>query len=274
MSDLPLLGAAMTVAELETLQDFILPENRDLELQDFCQLGVLQGDWRPVADRARALLKGYTGRLGIHGPFWGLHIASLDDEIRAVVTKRLLQGLDVCEHLGATQMVIHSPYSTWDFNNLDNAPDRKAYQMVLEATHQTLDAAVKRAEAIGVTMVVENIQDKDPDIRRLLVEDFASPALAVSIDTGHAHYAFGSTGAPPVDYYVRRAGNALQHIHLQDADGYADRHWTIGEGNIAWAAVFRALGEFTSKPRLILELRDKAGILPSVAWLEARGLAR
>ncbi|WP_091524849.1 sugar phosphate isomerase/epimerase family protein [Aerobium aerolatum] len=205
---------------------------------------------RPCEDRnAKELLSGYDGRLGIHGPFWGLHIASPDKEIQKVVTRRMLQGLEVCEFLDATQMVIHSPYITWDYHNLDNAPGRQAYQSVLDHTHATMDETVRRAEEIGVTM-------------------------AVSIDTGHAHYACGSTGAPPVDYFVRRAGNSLQHIHLQDADGYADRHWTIGEGNINWHAVFRALGELTSKPRLILELRDKAGILPSVEWLRARNLAR
>src|SRR5690606_6733086 len=123
---LPLLGAAMTVAELEGLQDFILSENRDLELQDFCELGGLDGDWKSVADRAKSLLQGYSGRLGIHGPFWGLHIASPDTEIQKVVARRMMQGLDVCEYLGATQMVIHSPYSTWDYNNLDNAPRNKA----------------------------------------------------------------------------------------------------------------------------------------------------
>lgn len=274
MHDLPLLGAAITVTELEHLRDFIVDENRDLELQDFCIPGALDDDWKPVATRAKELLSGYNGRLGIHGPFWGLHIASPDKEIQKVVTRRMLQGLEVCEFLGATQMVIHSPYITWDYHNLDNAPGRQAYQSVLDHTHATMDEAVRRAEEIGVTMVVENIMDKDPDIRRILVEDFNSSAMAVSIDTGHAHYACGSTGAPPVDYFVRRAGNSLQHIHLQDADGYADRHWTIGEGNISWHAVFRALGELTSKPRLILELRDKAGILPSVEWLRARNLAR
>ena len=235
--------------------------------------GVLDADWRPVADRARALLAGYKGRLGLHGPFWGLHIASADAEIRKVVTRRMMQGLEVCEHLGATQMVIHSPYGTWDYNNLDNFADRTAYRNVVEHTHQTLAEPVRRAQDIGVTLVIENIMDKDPDIRATLADSFGSAAVAVSIDTGHAHYAYGSTGAPPVDYFVRRAGNGLQHIHLQDADGYADRHWTIGEGNIAWHAVFRALGELSSNPRLILELRDKSGILPSVAWLEARGLA-
>ncbi|MDN3714398.1 hypothetical protein QWZ10_26325 [Paracoccus cavernae] len=71
MTNLPLLGAAMTVPELETLQDFILSENRDLELQDFCEIGALDRDWKLVADRAKQLLSGYQGRLGIHGPFWG-----------------------------------------------------------------------------------------------------------------------------------------------------------------------------------------------------------
>ena len=74
MSTLPLLGAAMTVAELEGLQDFILSRDRDLELQDFCELGALDADWKPAAERAKALLSGYKGRLGIHGPFWGFTI--------------------------------------------------------------------------------------------------------------------------------------------------------------------------------------------------------
>ncbi|MFC7704505.1 sugar phosphate isomerase/epimerase family protein [Plastorhodobacter daqingensis] len=260
MPDLPLLGAAMTVADLESLQDFCVP-------------GALDQDWAPIAERARALLAGYQGRLGIHGPFWGLHIASADAEIRKVVARRMMQGLEVCDYLGATQMVIHSPYITWDYHNLDNFAGRVAYQNVIEHSHQTLEAVVKRAEEVGVTLVIENIMDKDPDIRATLAESFASSSVALSVDTGHAHYAFGSTGAPPVDYFVRRAGAALQHIHLQDADGYADRHWSIGEGTISWHAVFRALAELDSNPRLILELRDKDGILPSVAWLEARGLA-
>lgn len=274
MSELPLLGAAMSTRELAGFQDFILSENRDLELQDFIEATVLNGDWKPLADHARALLAGYQGRLGIHGPFWGLNIATPDIDVRKVVTQRMMQGLEVCDYLGATQMVIHSPYTTWDFNNLDNFADRAAYERVLENCHATMAEPVRRAADIGVTMVIENIEDKDPDIRRILADSFESPAMAVSIDTGHAHYAHGSTGAPTVDYYVRRAGNRLEHIHLQDADGHADRHWCIGEGTIRWKQVFRALAELTSKPRLILELRDKSEIPASVAYLNGLGLAR
>lgn len=261
----------MPLDTLETLRDWIIKDQRDLELQDFIDAKVLNGDWRPLVDRARRLLDGYTGRLGIHGPFWGLHLANPDPDIRAVVTRRMEQGLMVCEALGATQMVIHSPYSTWDYNNLDNLPG--ARERISELVHTTLAPVIQRAEEIGVTMVLENIEDKDPDARRHLAESFDSPAVAVSIDTGHAHYAHGSTGAAPVDYFIHRAGGALHHLHLQDADGYADRHWAIGKGSINWPSVFDALARLGSQPRLILELRDKAGILPSVQYLRDLGLA-
>ncbi len=62
----------------------------------------------------------------------------------------------------------------------------------------------------------------------------------------------------------------LEHIHLQDADGYADRH--VG-GNVGCHAGFRAPGELANKPRLVLELRDNVGIPASMCMLEAAELA-
>ncbi|MGI3169059.1 sugar phosphate isomerase/epimerase family protein [Pseudooceanicola sp. C21-150M6] len=272
MTTLPLLGAAMPLDTLETHRDWLIADQRDLELQDFIKAEVLNGDWQPLVDRARALLDGYTGRLGIHGPFWGLSLANPDPDMRALVTRRMEQGLAICEALGATQMVIHSPYTTWCYNNLDMLPD--ARQNRIDLVHETLDPVIARAEDLNVQMVLENIEDKDPDARCDLARSFDSPAVQVSIDTGHAHYAHGSTGAPPVDYYVHRAGNLLHHVHLQDADGYADRHWAIGKGTVNWHAVFAALERLSSAPRLIMELRDKSGIRPSADYLAELGLAR
>lgn len=272
MTTLPLLGAAMPLDTLETLRDWLIADQRDVELQDFSEAEVLCGDWTPLVARAKALLQGYEGRLGIHGPFWGLSLANPDFEMRALVARRMLQGLEVCEALGASQMVIHSPYTTWDHNNLDNYPG--ARDRVVALVHETLGAAVRRAEEIGVTLVIENIEDRDTDARCLLADSFDSPAVAVSVDTGHAHYAHGSTGAPPVDYFIRRAGERLRHVHLQDADGYADRHWGIGQGTINWPSVFDAVAPLEGRARLILELRDHGQILPSARWLAEQGLAR
>lgn len=265
------IGAALRVADLETYVPWLLERQRDLELQDFTGAGALSNDWSGLVDEAKSWLDGFTGRLGIHGPFWGFTIHSKDPDIRDVVARRMDQGLDVCAALGAAQMVIHSPYSTWDYNNLDDNPG--ARETVIENTHATLGAAVARAADMGVTLVVENIEDVDPADRRHLVESFGSEAIRLSIDTGHAQYAHRSTGAPPVDYYVRNAGALLQHVHLQDADGYADRHWAIGEGNVPWQAVFRAVAALDHRPHLVLELKDKGGIPASMAYLASLGLA-
>jgi sugar phosphate isomerase/epimerase len=136
-----------------------------------------------------------------------------------------------------------------------------------------LGPVVQRAEAVGVTLVIENIEDVDPATRRALVESFASPAIALSIDTGHAQLARRMSGAPPVDYFVRDAGALLAHVHLQDVDGHADRHWAPGEGEIEWTAVFRALADCPSAPHLVLELARKADIPKGFAWLQGLGLA-
>lgn len=265
------IGAALCRTDLETYRPWLLDRQRDLEIQDFTDAETLSGDWSGLVDDLKRRLDGFTGRLGIHGPFRGFSIHSKDPDIRAVVAKRMDQGLDVCASLGATQMVIHSPYSTWDHNNLDGVDG--AREAVTEAVHATLGAAVRRAADMGVTLVVENIEDVDPADRRLLVESFGSEAIRLSIDTGHAQYAHRSTGAPPVDYYVRDAGALLAHMHLQDADGYADRHWPIGEGNVPWPAVFRTLSALEHRPHLVLELRDKGGIPASMRHLSALGLA-
>lgn len=145
-----------------------------------------------------------------------------------------------------------------------------AAEAVVERVHANMGAAARRAEAQGVTIVIENIEEKDPRGRVALAASFDSPAVRVSLDTGYAH---GATGAPPVDRYVRAAGAMLAHVHLQDADGYADRHWPPGRGTICWPAVFEQIALLPETPRLILELRDPAEIVPGAERLAELGLA-
>ncbi|WP_118133951.1 sugar phosphate isomerase/epimerase [Oceanicella sp. SM1341] len=268
---LPLLGVCLPTDALETYGDWIIADQRDLEIQDFFNAELLEGDWRTTAAKTKRLLAGYTGRLGIHGPFWGFSIGTSDPDIRAVVQKRFGQGLDACEEIGATQMVIHSPFTTWDYTNRHHLPGQ--YRAAANA-RATLEPLLPRAEALGVTFVIENIEDRDPAERVALVESLASPSVRVSLDTGHANIAHHQHSAPPVDHHVIAAGDMLEHVHIQDTDGYADRHWRPGLGNILWGSLFAALARLEVKPRLNLELRDKAEVPAAVAHLEALGLAR
>jgi len=269
--NLPVLGAALTRDALEIHRDWIVSGNRDLELQSFFEGSVLDGDWRGEAQALKRMLDGHRGRLGVHGPFWGFKIDSQDRLIREVVQRRFLQCLEACEMVGATQMVIHSPSTTWEYNNHAAVPAERTKQV--ERVHETLRPVVARAGAIGCTLVIENIEDKDPAARVELARSFDSPFVKVSIDTGHAHYAHVSTGAPPVDVYVTAAGDMLEHVHLQDADGFADRHWHPGEGTIGWQGVFQALSRLSSNPRLVLEVKDKHGLMKGARFLTEMGLA-
>ena len=267
----PLLGAALMTDSLAANRAWILERQRDLEIQDFCEVDVIAGDWRPLADKIKRQLDGYTGRLGVHGPFYGFNIATPDPDVRAVVKKRLHQGLDICAMLGATQMVVHSPFTTWNHYNLNGRPGTR--QALIERTHLAMAEIVKRAEDMGLVIVIENIEDNDATSRVELVRSFNSAAVRVSLDTGHANYARGVTNGPPVDHHIHVAGELLHHVHLQDTDGYADRHWHPGEGNISWPWVFEALGRLTSRPRLILEVDDFMGVQKGWRHLVALGLA-
>ena len=140
-----------------------------------------------------------------------------------------MQGLDACEAMGGTHMVIHSPFTTWDHFNLDTKPGARADKIT--RCHENIGDVVKRAEDLGVVLVIENIEDIDPADRLILADSFNSEAVAVSIDTGHAYYAHGRTGAPPVDQFIRAAGTRLAHIHIQDADGYAGSPLAAGQGH-------------------------------------------
>lgn len=272
MPTLPVLGAALDHASLAEHRQWLLEAPRDLELQHFVDADVLDGDWTGLASEVNRILDGHQGRLGIHGPFWGFSVASYDPEVRRIVARRMDQALTVCEAVNATHVVIHSPFTTWGYNHRGLYPTDT--DRMLSAARDTLGAALKRAADMGVTFVLENIEDVEPTDRAMLCEALDWQALELSVDTGHAHYAHVSTGAPPVDFYIRAAGPRLGHVHLQDADGFADRHWQIGHGTILWPSVFAAITETGATPRLILELRDKAGVIPSARHLQSLGLAQ
>ena len=70
--------------------------------------------------------------------------------------------------------------------------DRELIRRLGQPQLELVDAALDETG-----LVVANIEDKDPMDRVTLARSFGSPAVKVSVDTGHANYAHGSTGAPP-----------------------------------------------------------------------------
>ena len=270
------IGAALMTDTIATHRDWLFADNRDLEIQDFCLPAVVADGWGDAVTRAKAAIEGFEGRVGIHGPFRGLDIANPEPDTAAVIGGKYARAVEAAAALGAEWMVIHSPFDNWhEFNRFDFAEPGGAglVARVAEDTKALLSPALKLAEAHGVTLVVENIKDITPQIRREMIDLIGSPALALSIDTGHAQIAQRASDAPPVDVFVRDAGDQLRHVHLQDTDGYADRHWAPGEGHIEWTEVFRALSDLRSAPALVLELKRHTDVPAGFAYLRDLGVA-
>ena len=269
---LPTVGAAMPVALLAEHRDWLLEGQRDLEIQDPFRPEVLDGDWAPLVRQARAALDGHTGRLGIHGPFDGLTLMSRDPKVRALATERLRQGVALGAELGATHMVCHSPFIFFGGPALPHSAgfdQSDQFALIVEV----LEPVLALARQANMTLMIEGIQDKNPEPLLALIRTLATDTLRLSIDTGHA-YITHLAGGPTPDGWARAAGPLLGHLHLQDTDGQIDRHWAPGDGAINWYALFEALATLPQSPRLIIEVKDKEQIRRGARFLAERGLAR
>lgn len=266
---LPIVGAAMPITDLPNHLNWILEDQRDLELWDPSYGDLLDGDWRTLAREARSLLDGYRGRLGIHGPWNGLPLTCPDARVQALVAERLVQGLEFAGAIDATHMVVHSPFDFFGSPHVVHTP-RTGLAEEIELAHATLAPVIPIARQIGCVLVVEVCADTNTRPLIELVRSFESETVRLSLDVGHA-LVMQRAGGPPADQWVRDGGPLLAHLHLQDNDGLFDRHWAPGEGRLGWYALFEALGELDHQPRLLLELANTDKIRAGADYLASHG---
>jgi sugar phosphate isomerase/epimerase len=268
---LPTIGAAVPLREMDALRGWLFDTDRPIEIQDFVGPDVIAGDVSGLIADWQKALEGHKGPRGLHGPFFGLDLSNPDEDIRAIIQQRLIKGIEIAARLDADVMVVHSPFNYWHTLNYTNYQYLRA--ALMDACVACLTPVLARAEAEGVTIVLENIDDTAPADRMDLVRRLDHPRMKLSIDTGHADLAHSNYGAPPVVDFLDHAGAMLGHVHLQDVDGYADRHWHPGDGRIAWRPVMAHLAAQAIPARLILEVRHHLHRLPATAAM-LEGLVR
>ena len=266
MENFKTLGVALMINELGAHLDWLKEDGCDLEIQGFWKHELLDGNWQSKVERAKKLLNGYSGRIGIHDPFWGLNLVNPDPLVRKVIKKRLMQGLTIAEQLKATHMMIHSPIDPWIHRKILNNKGEK--DRLINIIKDTLLEPLGKAKEISCTLVLENIADLDPRLQLDIIRALESDHLQMSVDVGHAFCMHTQHSAPPPDQFIAEASKHLAHVHLQDTDGYLDRHWLPSEGKINFKAIFDELAKLEHKPRLIIEVNDKAAVRKAAEWLK------
>jgi sugar phosphate isomerase/epimerase len=270
----PFVGLSIPLRLIPDYRDWLMEGPRDLELQDTFLPETLDGDIHALARQARDYLAGYSGRIGVHGPFLGFTFeAGCDPLLTAAVAKRLRQALEFAQAVGATHMVIHSPFPAFGANPFTADSPASLVRALIDQTHAVVDDLLPFAESSGCALVIENIQDTNPSPLLELVRSFQTDSVRMSLDVGHA-YIMSQRGGPTPDQWVREAGPLLGHLHLHDTDGATDRHWAPGDGSVNWFALFEALGGLGHSPRLLLEIHDPERIRGGADYLVGRGFAR
>lgn len=268
-TECPVVGASLSINSLPRYLDWLVGKQRNLEIRDPAEPTFLVNGWREAAARTRSLLAGYPGKISIHGPFQSLSLFAHDPLIAAVVADRLRCALYFAAEIGATQIVIHSPFIPFGNPNLAYTEPKK-FQQELKIAQNVLGGLLPMAQEIGCVFVIENVYDTNPQPLIDLVSSFHSPCVRMSLDVGHA-FLTQQSGGPSPEQWMRKVAPLLAHVHLHDSDGQADRHWAIGRGKIRWQSLFAELKQLESLPRLILEMKQPDDIHHSVQWLARRG---
>jgi sugar phosphate isomerase/epimerase len=265
------IGASLVVRSLAAHRDWLVSGQRDLELQDPVLPGFLDGDVKAHVREIKSILSGYTGRIGIHGPFIGISlVAGFDKRIAEAVIARYRQALEVAEELEAHYMVIHSPFIGFGASPFAESPLPKGIFNERAYAHVIIDTILEDAMKAKCMLVIENIQDNNTAQLCGLVRSFDSEYVRVSVDVGHAFITHQKGGQTP-DQWIRDAGPLLAHMHIQDSDGQDDRHWAPGFGAVNWHGIFEELDALEQQPRLILELKNHADIELGAEYLAQRG---
>jgi sugar phosphate isomerase/epimerase len=153
----------------------------------------------------------------------------------------LFSSLEGAARLGVRVLVVHAASA---------AP--QAYPQRAAALAACLGTLSPRAEAVGITIAVENCAHRqDLEFLAETLERLDLPAIGFNIDTGHA-----VLGGMTPDDAIRMMGKRLATTHLQDNFGQRDDHLPPGRGSIAWEPVRDALRQVGYTGMLMVEISD------------------
>ena len=192
----------------------------------------------------------------LHGPFMDLAPGALDDRIREVTARRLLETMELVPVFRPLSVVFHVGYDDRCYN---------AYrQEWLAGSLATWEPIARRAEGLGVMISLENVYEQTPDMIVALLDSLSSRNVGFCLDVGHQN-AFSTT---PLAEWLKILGSRVREVHLHDNDGRGDDHQPIGGGSVAFSTLFAYLVETGLRPVITLEPHAEASLWKSLEALE------
>ena len=241
MGDRILLSASPK--NIEECVQLAVANGLGIEIMAFAYPDLLDGDWRSVVEKYKALLRPVPGIITMHGPFMDMASGSPDQQINEVCKGRFRHALRIARDLGAQIVVLHANFiasihtdeyrSGWQKRNV------VFWEQIADYAHQ-----------MGVTVAVENMWEFDPDIIGDVLKTVNHPNLRACLDVGHAHL----YSQVPFSEWLSTMAPYLVHMHMNNNDGVMDFHRGLGRGVLDYESLLSAVRALPNPPSITLEM--------------------
>lgn len=201
----------------------------------------------PTSDAAQVQeMREAAGRVGIeiHSVMfggWKKPLSSPDPEVADAGCEDLKDAIKCAKDLGAANVLLVPALVDANTRYID------AY----ERSQKQLRKALPEAEKQGVTVLVENVWNNfllSPLEFARYVDEFQSPYLQAYFDVGNV-VVYGW----PEDW-IRTLGPRIRKVHLKDFKKGPRQFVNLGDGDVNWPEVRKALGEVGYKGYATAEL--------------------
>jgi len=228
-----------------------------LELQEFADPVLLDGDWRGQVARYRKVLSDFSGELTLHGAFFDLFSGSPDRQVAGIARERYRQNLTIAAELGAHLIDFHANY-------LPLIDEPHYLPTWIERQIAFWRPLAEEASALGVTLVLENMWEPEPSILCRVLEAVNSPHLRSCLDVAHARL----YSKLSLETWIEALNPFLVLTHLHNTDSLVDVHLSFNDGVLDMPTLLDQLRALPHPPIFCLELPDMASVQASLQHLQ------
>lgn len=177
---------------------------------------------------------------------WQAPLSVGDPELGEKYIKETIAGLQCAKDLGADALLLVPAHVTAE------TPYKDAYERSQERIKRLAPTAEKLGVVIAVEVVWNNFLYSPLEFARY-IDEIGSPWVQAYFDVANV-IAFGYS-----EDWIRTLGKRICKIHLKDFRR-SDRAWTpLGEGDVNWPEVRKALGEIGYQGYMTTELEPGDG---------------
>jgi len=209
------------------------------------------------------LTSSYNFDYTVHSPFSDINISSLNKSIRKESIRQVKYSIFAVNEIGGKILTFHP--------GRHSAATNKSRENTKKILFDSLKEISDYNKDYGVTIALENMPDTFITTMKVskevleVLENKQLSGIKHTMDVGHLE-----TNNVDIGEYIQDLRNYLIHIHLHDNFGEFDNHLPLGDGNINFPRIFKALKEINYTGRIILEMTKTEDILKSRKFLEEK----